>query len=195
MIQEILPNNWTVPWGEWEKAYVADLVANNKNVPDKFQKGSRAIYKQVFKSNVYAHIMKMYDKFRNYPLIPGIKCKPILACIAKETRQDLNAEVVAKEYADSSIKPEDFNSMNTDYMQELLRMSGARHLTVFEVLLVFYVHWLYSTSKQIRKYSILCCHQSKKRTFIQISMIVRFLFFQNNEELTTFTSFFRGSQR
>lgn len=158
MIQEILPNNWSIPFGAWEQEYCQYQTRRGKKPPSKFQGGSRAIYKQLFKSNVYGHIMRMYNIYRSYPIIKNIRCKSILACIANETRHDLDAEKVTKFYAHDSIKEEDFNSMYTDYMKELLKSSGAKHLTVFEVLLVFYVHWLWTTSNKIRKYYNLFSH-------------------------------------
>ena len=168
LIQEILPTTWSVAFKQWEAEYIKEKNKRGFPAPKKFQNGNKAIYAQMFKSNVYTHIFRMYDKYRSYPLINNIQCKSILACLAKESTKTLTPEIVRQKYAAANIEEKDFESLKTDYMKELLRSSGATHLTVFEILLVFYVHWLLSTSKRIGKFDFTLSKHYKSNFYPKI---------------------------
>ena len=93
MIQEILPHNWNLPFDTWFREYLKQNPKLNNNT--KKQSGSRSLFTQMFKNYVYKEIIQAYAKYGDYPKIT-IRNKYILACILKETRNDMTVKLIKK---------------------------------------------------------------------------------------------------
>ena len=151
MIQEILPHNWNLPFDTWFREYLRLNPHLNENT--KMQTGSKSLYTQMFKNYVYKEIIQAYCKYGDYPKIT-IRNKYILACILKETRSDMTVPFVQQNFMNPHDKTDpdmSFEQYNTSWLKET-HFSGEDERTVFEILLIFYAHWLFFTSPRAGEY-------------------------------------------
>ena len=193
MIQEILPHNWNLPFDTWFREYLKQNPKLNNNT--KKQSGSRSLFTQMFKNYVYKEIIQAYAKYGDYPKIT-IRNKYILACILNETRKDMTAKLIKKHFMHPNDKKDpdmSFEQYNTSWIKET-HFSGEDESTIFEILLIFYAHWLFFTSPREGEYiSTLHFQVAIKSNFCSFSDInsifLHYQLFTHSKQKSNFCSF------
>lgn len=103
------------------------------------------MYKELFINEVYENILENYLKIGDFPAMK-IYCRSIIHAINQLTVPTLFPSALQKYINGCKITEYD-PLLDCFFLKEMLQLNPIRCNTIFEVLLMFYMHWVFYDPK------------------------------------------------